>query len=216
MADNDRLRELIAIIEQAVALLPDTSQSALKKELSTIRELIMNARAPRLMIVGRRGAGKSSLVNAIFGEKIAEIGSVSAQTAYGHWHRYQSGRGMLNILDTRGLGDFNRPAGAQFQNALDEIKKELSSDYPDVMLFLCKAKDVDSHLGEDFRNIQAIRAYIRNQHSYEVPVMAVVTQVDELDPVDVTQPPYDDPDKQAHIQKAVTLLKDAFEQQKSR
>jgi len=42
-----------------------------------MKELLIDARAPKLLLVGPRGSGKSSLINAIFGEYVAEISPVT-------------------------------------------------------------------------------------------------------------------------------------------
>lgn len=205
------LDNLLKIIEEAISLLPDTSQAKLQREIDTIREIMMKSRPPKIMIIGRRGAGKSSLVNAIFGEKVAEIGSVTAQTSQGKWYRYQNTRGKIDLLDTRGLGDRSRPEAAQFNNALDEIKNALRSDCPDILIFLIKAKEVDGRIKEDLQNVKNLLDFVKNHHGYQMPVIALVTQVDELDPIDVNQPPYDDSEKQHNIQKALKAVQDSFD-----
>ncbi|MDX2303096.1 MAG: GTPase [Microscillaceae bacterium] len=213
MNDPQNIADLINIIEKALVILPAATRNTLKAELEIIKEMIMKSRPPKIMILGRRGAGKSSLVNAIFAEPIAEVGSVTSQTGQAQWYAYQSHRGTLKILDTRGLGDHTRPESANFQEAIDEIKAVLRTDYPDVILFLCKAKEVDSRIAEDIRNIQLILEHIRLYHRYQVPVLALVTQVDELDPIDVISPPYDDHEKQTHITQALEALSRAFDRQ---
>ncbi len=210
---NNTLDNILKIIEEAISLLPDTSQEKLRKELETIREIMMKSRPPKMMVIGRRGAGKSSLINAIFGDKVAEVGSVTAQTAQGKWYRYQNERGKIDLLDTRGLGDRSRPDAAKHDNALEEIKAALQDTYPDVLLFLVKAKEVDARIQEDLQNLRAIVEFIKTKHHYTVPVMALITQVDELDPIDIGQPPYDDSEKQANIQKALKAVQDSFDAQ---
>ncbi len=180
-----------------------------ENELLILKELLMDARPPKLMILGRRGAGKSSLVNAIFGERMAAVGSVLSETGRPTWYSYKGPHGEMRILDTRGLGDRTRPESANFQDALDEIRAVVSEDWPDAILFLCKAKDVDSHIAQDVANIEAVRAFIAERHRYEAPVVAVVTQVDELDPKRV-EPPYENETKQRNIETAVRTLQEAL------
>jgi len=171
----------------------------------------MEARPPKLMVVGRRGAGKSSLVNAIVGEQLAAVGSVLAQTGELRWYAHATARGELHLLDTRGLGDSSRPEAANFRGALAEIAAALDREAPDSVLFLCKAKEVDARIGEDVDNLVEIRRLVRRRHGFELPVVAVVTQVDELDPKRV-EPPYDDPVKQRNIAVAVAAVEAALAQ----
>ena len=140
-------------------------------------------------------------------KKLPKLGAVTSKTGKANWYAYQSSRGTLKILDTRGLGDHTQPESANFKHAIDDIKAAIQHEYPDVILFLCKAKDVDSRITEDIQNIQVIREYIQAYHHYKIPIMALVTQVDELDPIDVFTPPYEDDEKQANIQQAVQALK---------
>src|SRR5690625_5710374 len=77
----------------------------IKEEISSLRSFVVGARPARLAIVGRRGAGKSSLINAFFGELKAEVGDYKSQTGTGAWYLFESELGGIDILDTRGLGD---------------------------------------------------------------------------------------------------------------
>lgn len=209
MPENPLLETISSLAERAIARLPEAQNRSSKNELVILKELLMDARPPKLMILGRRGAGKSSLINAIFGEKMAAVGSVLSETGRPTWYTYPSPRGEMKILDTRGLGDRTRPEAANFQDALDEIRAVLSDEWPDALLFLCKAKDVDSHIAQDITNIEEVRKFIAEKHRYQVPIVAVVTQVDELDPKRV-EPPYDHETKRRNIETAVRTIEEAL------
>src|SRR6476469_8070151 len=206
---NSILRTVSDLAERAIDKIPTPQGGAAKNELLILKELLMDARPPKLMILGRRGAGKSSLVNAVFGERVAAVGSVLSETGRPTWYSYQGPRGEMKILDTRGLGDRTRPEAANFQDALDEVRAVLVEEWPDAILFLCKAKDVDSHIAQDVANIEAVRAFIAEKHRYEAPVVAVVTQVDELDPKRV-EPPYENETKRRNIETAVRAIQEAL------
>lgn len=187
--------------------LPEVLKSKIRGELDQLKQFTLNARPARIAIVGRRGAGKSSLINAIFGEKRAEIGDVKARTGIGKWHTYESESGDLEILDTRGLGEADRPEEeVSHATALEEVQSSVKEKCPDVILFLSKAKEVSSRIDEDIEQLLQLRKMIEVEHNYKIPIVGVVTQVDELSPKSVDKPPFDSEQKQYNIAEAVDVL----------
>src|SRR6476661_11008550 len=130
VATMSDLKSIFATIselaERAIDRLPESRSRSTKNELLILKELLMDARPPKLMILGRRGAGKSSLVNAVFGRRMAAVGSVLSETGRPTWYSYKGPQGEMKILDTRGLGDRTRPESANFQDALDEVRAALA------------------------------------------------------------------------------------------
>ena len=206
---DENLRSILYLVMAAIEQLPNPPRKGVKRELLKMEEVLMDNRAPRILVLGRRGAGKSSLINAIFGEKVAAIGSVVSETREAKWHSFRNSRGSMDILDTRGLGDRTKPETANCDLAIGDIKSAIENHRPDAILFLCKAKEVDARITEDMISVSRIRACISEVHSFDIPVAAVVTQVDELDPKRI-EPPYEDPQKQTNISKAVSVLEEAF------
>jgi len=187
--------------------LPAKARKPVEELITEMEDLIINARAPRFGLIGRRGAGKSSLINAIFGEYVAEVGSTQSQTGRGEWRLYKNERGEIEILDTRGIGEGTAPAEAHEQgSALEALKREIEQKCPDVLLFLVKAKEVDARIDDDLNEVEDLTKYIYDKYDYRIPLVGLVTQVDELDPVDVASPPFDDPDKKVNIEKVRDLL----------
>ena len=206
---SQRLTEIVDLVIKAIENLPDPPRERIRHELLEVRELIMENRPPRILILGRRGAGKSSLINAIFAERVATVGSVLSETGAAVWHTLENTKGALRILDTRGLGDLSKPQSASFAESIEEIRQGIEAVCPDAILFMCKAKEVDAHIAKDIDSVITLRKFIAETHHYAIPVAALVTQVDELDPKRV-EPPYANSQKQANIHQAVDALQNAF------
>jgi len=181
----------------------------IKEEISSLRSFVVGARPARLAIVGRRGAGKSSLINAFFGELKAEVGDYKSQTGTGTWYLFESELGGIDILDTRGLGESHTPdEHVVTTSPIEEVKHSIAEKCPDVLLFLCKAKEVGSRIDEDLNQLLQLKKDIYELHSYDVPIVGIVTQVDELAPVSVSEPPFDHDKKQENIAATVDMLEE--------
>ncbi|MBT2759288.1 sodium-dependent bicarbonate transport family permease [Mesobacillus foraminis] len=206
---KDQLNDLIKSIYEGLvdSKLPSAIKDKIKLELEQLKEFTLNARPARIAIVGRRGAGKSSMINAIFSEQRAEIGDVKARTGIGKWHTYTSESGNLEILDTRGLGEADRPEEEISQaTAMEEVQASIKEKCPDAILFLCKAKEVSSRIDEDLMQLSELKRTIESQHQFDIPIVGIVTQVDELSPKSVDQPPFNHEVKQKNIADAVEVL----------
>ena len=205
---KSRMKEVFKILEEKVIpKLPEPLRSLVRTEIDKLREVIMEARAPRFAIVGRRGAGKSSLINAIFSNKVAEVGAVKSTTGMGRWYDYEDEKGTMSILDTRGLGEGSVPdVKVEKESAEEEVKASIDHKCPDALLFLCKAKEIDARIDEDINSLVEIKSYVQKKHTYNPPVVGVITQVDELDPPQVVDPPYKDEKKQKNIASTKALL----------
>ncbi len=205
---RDQLRKgLDEFEEKLLPRIPEPLRSRLSSNIGRIREMFIDSREPRFAIVGRCRSGKSSLINAIFGEEVAQTGPVKAQTGRSKWYNYKGKNGELAILDTRGLGEGSKPTeGSQYNSPKEETKAAIVEQCPDALIFLHRAAEVDARIDEDVKDFKELKSFVLDKHSYDPPVLGVITQVDTLAPPDVAEPPYDDPVKQKNIKEATDFL----------
>jgi predicted GTPase len=214
--DDDALKSLaraIARIEELLERLPLDVAKDMRARIATLRTVLLDKRPPALVLVGRRGAGKSSLVNALFGAKVAELGHVTAQTGRGRWYTYEREGGSMAILDTRGVQEGSTPAEVDTApTALESIAVELRVLAPDVVVFVAKASEVDAAIDADLDALERVYDEIRRAHRLEPPLVAVVTHCDLLEPKSVRlhEPDRELPSDVEEKQRHVTLAEHAL------
>ncbi|MFA0627134.1 GTPase family protein [Vibrio sp. 10N.222.49.A3] len=135
----------------------------------------------RIVLVGQTSSGKSSLINALKQELVAEVDvlpSTDTSTVYNAFVDDND----VRVVDLQGL-DGNPKTEAQ-------MLKEMTQ--ADVVLWVLKAnqsaRDLDKQLKDRF---DAFYDDPKNISRKKPIVVSVVNQVDRLKPVDDWQPPYD-------------------------
>src|SRR5258708_13958585 len=110
--DDDALKALARAIERLEELLerlPMDVAKDVRARIGTLRTLLLDKRPPALVLVGRRGAGKSSVVNALFVAKVAELGHVTAQTGRGRLYDYEPDGGPMSTPHTPRIQEASPP-----------------------------------------------------------------------------------------------------------
>ncbi|MCY8939744.1 GTPase family protein [Peribacillus frigoritolerans] len=214
---QDEMGSIFSFIKGQVDKLPisQSKKTKMLDQLLKLKTMTVDAREPRIALVGRRGSGKSSLINAMFGQERQYVSSVKSGTGKGKWLWYPSdAEPKIRLLDSRGLGESEAPT-EEFEEdtPLEELIKAVTEEQPDVFLFLIKAKEADSRIEEDLQELNKLRKIVKENHHYDVPVICVVTQVDELDPPHYKQVPFDaNPKKKKNIDEAIALMSKRFKE----
>lgn len=148
-------------------------------ELRNLMRGIEESRPPRLLLVGRTGVGKSSLINAICGFYAAPISDVVVGTKETEIYQcYKGDDVILEFLDSRGIGEsaYENEAEKQLRN---DIK--LDQFNPDIIVFVlrCKARD---RIQEDIKYVKGLRREYEKMTGRVIPVIVVLNQVDEIAP----------------------------------
>ncbi len=187
--DEAKTRKIIAEnirrVEEMLQFLPLPAATVtdIRAKIALLRTILLEQRAPAFALVGRRGAGKSSMVNALFAAKVAEVGHVKSQTGRGKWFDYASDRGTISVLDTRGIQEGSKPTEVdEAKDAVASILASLKRKVPDVILFVVKASDADSGIDADLTALERIYAEIEREHRFRPPLVALATHCDVLEP----------------------------------
>ncbi|GAB4202784.1 MAG: hypothetical protein OHK0022_26330 [Roseiflexaceae bacterium] len=188
--DNDEYRRMLDDLLQKLDAVPSFLRDPLIEQLQPLINSLQNSRFPRFAIVGRRGSGKTMLMRALFQEPVGAVGAIRPQTGATSWSFLEGadGRG-IHLLDTRGLQESRRPAEADSATTpYDSILAAIDNTPPDVILFLVKAKDVNTAIDGDLQALVRLLKSITTTHGITPAVLGVITQCDELDPTYVRSP----------------------------
>jgi hypothetical protein len=168
--------ELLAPTSPAVPNNTPTAQSIqdLLNEATPIAAI--ETQSLNLLLLGRTGAGKSSLVNALFGAPIATVDALPSTIRLQDYQWQTSDGASLTLWDSPG---YEQVAQSDLRDLV--IEQATQSD-----LILLASPAMDPALQIDVEMLQAIA-----NATPETPKIGIMTQVDRLRPLKEWQPPYD-------------------------
>lgn len=126
-----------------------------------------------LAVFGKTGVGKSTLINAIFGEEVADVG-LGAPVTKGS-HLYLDNIGHLGLLDTQGLevGRDDKQIIADLNKAMKQMRRRPLAEQMHLAWFCVR--------GMDRRFEETEADFIRQLDEAGLPVIVVLTQVPTRD-----------------------------------
>ena len=136
----------------------------------------------RILILGQVSAGKSSLINALFGEIKSAEGLLPTTPEITPYVLVRDGLQQAIVLDSPGYG------GLKHDNVPIALKQEWAK--VDLILMVCNAAQAARQA--DAQQLDAIRRYFQEERQNQVlpVILAIATQIDRLRPVQEWQPPY--------------------------
>lgn len=168
----------------AVASTPTTTPALPKAKTETLQSILAQAepvesvqqKPVNILLTGRTGAGKSSLINTLFQAELAAV-DVLPSTDEIKSYRWQTASGeTLTLWDTPGYEQVNR----------SDLRDDVLDYAHQADLLLLVTPVLDPALQIDVEFFKEIKA-----SATDLPTLTVITQVDRLRPIREWNPPYD-------------------------
>lgn len=178
-------RQAIALYSgQLPALETVTATVPLSAKTQTLQEILAQAepveeveqKPINILLVGRTGAGKSSLINTLFVAEKAAVDVLPSTDEVRDYHWQATGGESMTLWDTPGYEQVDR---AEFRAQVLERATQA-----DLLLLVTPCLDPALQMDVDF--LKDVKAEVN-----DLPAIAIVTQVDKLRPLREWTPPYD-------------------------
>lgn len=165
-------------------LAPAPEPKLLKAKTQTLREILTQAepietveqKPVSILLVGRTGAGKSSLINTLFQADLAVVDMLPSTDQIQNYQWKTEFGETLSLWDTPGYEQADR---AEFRDLVLDYANDA-----DLLLLVTPALDPALQMDVDF--LKDMQAEVS-----DLPAIAIVTQVDRLRPLREWEPPYD-------------------------
>lgn len=188
--DRNKTRELIANIDEffdsVTGGLPEEARGFLQRSVmgpavEEVRKLIDQSRPPVLFLAGRSGHGKSSLINALAGREVAEVGDIKPTTPEStpYLIPFHEQFSAWQVIDSRGIFETTRPDGAVEGDTAQILRDDLRRYNPDVILHVIAAPEI-RNLAMDLQFFQQTLATLKQESGVSIPVIVVLSKADAL------------------------------------
>lgn len=150
------------------------TDKAVEKALSAIADRLSKLETLNIIVAGKTGAGKSTLVNAVFRERLCETGMGRPVT--GHMRKISKKDVPLTIYDTRGFELGKDVQDTMKAEVMDTIRKGAASkDGAEAVHCIWYCINTASNRIEE-EEIQWISDLARENRDTGVPIILVLTQ----------------------------------------
>jgi len=185
--DKHKTKQFLKEVDELVeTLIPEKYKDTVQRvligpALKELEELIDESRPPVFYLVGRSGHGKSSLINALSNQKVAEVGDIKPQTAESvdYLITFPEQYATWRVVDSRGLFETTPPEGKEPIDTTQKVIQDINKYKVDIILHVISAPEV-RNLAHDLEVFSKILNETKRSLGVELPVIVVLTKPDTL------------------------------------
>ena len=175
---NDSIRTALSGLPKPIIFLVEPIA---KRHIATLTGKI---KIPKIALYGRSGAGKSSIVNAILGDSVAEVRDEGIRvTLKPEAYRYERNDWPIDFVDSRGVGDTHDKSA--IRQAIDFIVAE----EVDLLLFVVPAND-RAYVHEDVDFLTKLKENHKLRYNRDLTIILVINKIDCVSSQNEWNPPY--------------------------
>jgi uncharacterized protein len=178
-------RQAVALYSGNIQALPKTIEKTTPAATTqTLRDILTAAAPPgeieqqpiNILLVGRTGAGKSSLINTLFEAELAVVDVLPSTDQIQNYQWQVPSGESLTLWDSPGYEQASRA----------DLREQVLNYAATADLLLLVTPALDPALQMDLDFLQELKSIVP-----DLPIVTIVTQVDRVRPVREWAPPYD-------------------------
>ena len=183
VSNSDGFKELLNKLKNVKEHNKDLFESEAFGELyEEISAMMGKEVKPRILMIGKTGVGKSSVLNALFGRSVFNIGVTPTTMEFDEqiWH---TAKGDIIAIDAPGFSDPSKDANIAGVNYDDAILDFAEKSGAHMALLVIKSDDRALE-----PECQFLRKWYQRENLRTFPIITVINQIDKMDPVQVWKP----------------------------